>query len=397
MESHQNVGRLTRDLKALKYPNLDVFSVKDGDPIVFLQILQFLLDSFNHSAGFFGKSDEQFINKVYLLLRDKFNYKPKLSQVQFFKPGFVNAKCELAIDLMQMLKDEKKSSNTSSKEKLNIVPQEKPVTPELTANDSLLQDNIPAANVSILRKIATDEQKAPGFGSRQVSVVSEEDKILNTNSIGQDPPPGFLFSFAELKGIGAPKPQAVAINDDGIFNTENQNIFTSDFSRNRSTATDESLKDKQRFVDAVISSKPKFDPDRSVSWSSSGSDFHLQKHFQGYRDTEKQRTSSASISEEDKVELISVGASEYSSKKKANITVTPPPQPNGITITKDSTPKQKSPLRLSKQQLQQPPLISEYTVQSQLELVMNKLDVMESKIDQYNMNQSKIMQVGYVK
>ena len=442
MESQQNVRKLTNDLKHLKYQNLDVFSVKDGDPIVFLQILQFLLDHFLvKDVGFYGTTDEQFINKFYLFLRDRYNYKPKLSQTQFFKPGFVNAKCELAIDFIKMLKGERKVNigSNSSQERLEIIPQPKPEMPELTANDSLLNEQIPKMKKSNTK--ASDNQLPTEFDSKEVSVVSEDDKYSTTNKLGQQAPPGFLFSFDEIRDMDKIEKSNSESKKDSIFNQENKDIFKSGGLREGSVYSDDSLKNKQRVVDAVISSKnkneQKSDIEKSMSWGSSTSEYYLQGYFQGYRDTETKPMYSVASSirsydipeEHIRFEPVSLGSSDhefhkrrmsdldnfnnprrismgssdhdyYYNRRRTSQGVeygTHTPQPstttaqNPITIIKDKTPKQKTPLRFTKDSRAE--IKEEPSLQAQLDQLQKKLNTIDSKLDQFTENQMQIQHV----
>ena len=48
----------------------------------------------------YGKSDLRFLGGMYLILRDVFNYRPKLSKQQFLTTGFAERKVILTYDLL---------------------------------------------------------------------------------------------------------------------------------------------------------------------------------------------------------------------------------------------------------------------------------------------------------
>ena len=82
-----------------------------GDPSTFLPLLHHVLLDFSpflsryfssKNYELYGKKDTRFLESVYKLLRDEFNYKPALSRDQFFSMGYAERKLILLGDVMRL-------------------------------------------------------------------------------------------------------------------------------------------------------------------------------------------------------------------------------------------------------------------------------------------------------
>ncbi|KAJ3132945.1 Centrosomal protein of 44 kDa [Physocladia obscura] len=126
-----SIVRVQSELKPLLYSGpFDIPSLTKGDPSSFLPLIHFILlesdsasassssSSSNSTANIslvryfasknhnlYAKRDGRFIDCVYKLLRDEFNYKPVLSREQFFSNGFAERKLLFVLDLARMVKN----------------------------------------------------------------------------------------------------------------------------------------------------------------------------------------------------------------------------------------------------------------------------------------------------
>ena len=84
----------------------------EGVPLAFLPLIHHSLLSFSSQVAdfvrekkfdLFAKSDFRFIESVYKLLVDSFNYKPAISVQQFFSEGFAEHKIILCKDIAQLM------------------------------------------------------------------------------------------------------------------------------------------------------------------------------------------------------------------------------------------------------------------------------------------------------
>ncbi|KAH6569426.1 hypothetical protein BASA50_000666 [Batrachochytrium salamandrivorans] len=110
-----NIIKVQTELKQLKYnSSLDIFGASRGDPDVFLPIVHHALLDYSgvlaryfadSSYDLYGKKDSRFMEAVYSLLRDEFNYKPAISREQFFSMGFAERKLIFVCDIGRMCRE----------------------------------------------------------------------------------------------------------------------------------------------------------------------------------------------------------------------------------------------------------------------------------------------------
>ncbi|KAJ3209708.1 Centrosomal protein of 44 kDa [Entophlyctis luteolus] len=118
-----SIAKLQMELRALAYTGaFDPDSILAGNPTAFLPLIHFVLLDSSDSAVvggevsipqyfasrnhvLYAKRDGRFIDSVYKLLRDEFNYKPVLSRDQFFSNGFAERKMQFVIDVVRMVRN----------------------------------------------------------------------------------------------------------------------------------------------------------------------------------------------------------------------------------------------------------------------------------------------------
>ena len=109
-----NFEKLKSELRSIKYPQtVEQAGAFEGYPFVFLPILHHVL--LNYSEAFAahivekgfelsGKSDARFVESIYKLLVQMFNYKPQLTKEQFFMNGFAERKIILCTEIVGLVK-----------------------------------------------------------------------------------------------------------------------------------------------------------------------------------------------------------------------------------------------------------------------------------------------------
>jgi hypothetical protein len=110
----KNIEKLKIELKQIKYPEkIDIDSLTEGNPLIFLPILHFSLLSYSkYVAEFllenkyelFSKSDKDFVNKIFKAMIELFNYKPTLNPRQFFMSGYAEAKVIFSLEVIRLVK-----------------------------------------------------------------------------------------------------------------------------------------------------------------------------------------------------------------------------------------------------------------------------------------------------
>ncbi|XP_056136567.1 centrosomal protein of 44 kDa, partial [Lampris incognitus] len=108
-----HLRKLDALLRLIKYPrDVDYSSLSTGDPSAFLPILSYTLTSFcprltaqllQAGLELTGKTDLRFIDTVYKVLRDVFQYHPVLSKQQFLQSGFSQRKIGVTCDVINLV------------------------------------------------------------------------------------------------------------------------------------------------------------------------------------------------------------------------------------------------------------------------------------------------------
>ncbi|NXP04971.1 CEP44 protein, partial [Thinocorus orbignyianus] len=117
-----SIRKIEQGLRLLNYPrDVDYTVLVKGDPAAFLPIISYCFTSFStHIAELLvrceveltAKSDLRFIEAIYKLLRDQFQYKPVLTKQQFLHFGFAERKMQIVCDIINcVVKKHKELSN----------------------------------------------------------------------------------------------------------------------------------------------------------------------------------------------------------------------------------------------------------------------------------------------
>ncbi|NXD81266.1 CEP44 protein, partial [Halcyon senegalensis] len=122
-----SLRKIEQGLRLLNYPrDVDYTLLVKGDPAAFLPIISYSFTSFSTCIAelvvkcdveLTAKSDLRFIEAVYKLLRDQFQYKPVLTKQQFLQFGFAERKMQIVCDIINCVVKKHKELSNSNKVK----------------------------------------------------------------------------------------------------------------------------------------------------------------------------------------------------------------------------------------------------------------------------------------
>ncbi|KFU96845.1 PREDICTED: centrosomal protein of 44 kDa, partial [Pterocles gutturalis] len=122
-----NLRKIEQGLRLLNYPkDVDYTVLVKGDPAAFLPIISYCFTSFSTyitellvkwDVELTAKSDLRFIEAIYKLLRDQFQYKPVLTKQQFLQFGFAERKMQIVCDIINCVVKKHKELSNSNKVK----------------------------------------------------------------------------------------------------------------------------------------------------------------------------------------------------------------------------------------------------------------------------------------
>ncbi|KAM6135874.1 Centrosomal protein of 44 kDa [Phoenicopterus ruber ruber] len=122
-----NLRKIEQGLRLLNYPrDVDYTVLVKGDPAAFLPIISYSFTSFSTyiaellvkcDVELTAKSDLRFIEAIYKLLRDQFQYKPILTKQQFLQFGFAERKMQIVCDIINCVVKKHKELSNSNKVK----------------------------------------------------------------------------------------------------------------------------------------------------------------------------------------------------------------------------------------------------------------------------------------
>ncbi|KFQ22788.1 PREDICTED: centrosomal protein of 44 kDa [Merops nubicus] len=122
-----SLRKIEQGLRLLNYPkDVDYTELVKGDPAAFLPIISYSFTSFSTyiaellvkcDVELTAKSDLRFIEAVYKLLRDHFQYKPILTKQQFLQFGFAERKMQIVCDIINCVVKKHKELSNSDKVK----------------------------------------------------------------------------------------------------------------------------------------------------------------------------------------------------------------------------------------------------------------------------------------
>ncbi|KFW04098.1 Centrosomal protein of 44 kDa [Eurypyga helias] len=122
-----SLRKIEQGLRLLNYPrDVDYTVLLKGDPAGFLPIISYSFTSFSTyiaellvkcDVELTAKSDLRFIEAIYKLLRDQFQYKPVLTKQQFLQFGFAERKMQIVCDIINCVVQKHKELSNSNKAK----------------------------------------------------------------------------------------------------------------------------------------------------------------------------------------------------------------------------------------------------------------------------------------
>eukprot|EP00079_Xenopus_tropicalis_P026883 XP_012820925.1 PREDICTED: centrosomal protein of 44 kDa isoform X1 [Xenopus tropicalis] len=130
------IRKLEQRLRTLNYPrDVDYSGLIKGDPSAFLPIISYTFTCYSTSIAeilislgieLATKSDLRFIEAVYKVLRDVFNYKPILTKQQFLQSSFSERKIQIICDIVDCVV--KKHKEITGQNKIKNQPVKKIVS-----------------------------------------------------------------------------------------------------------------------------------------------------------------------------------------------------------------------------------------------------------------------------
>ncbi|XP_030901667.1 centrosomal protein of 44 kDa isoform X2 [Melopsittacus undulatus] len=122
-----SIRKIEQGLRLINYPrDVDYTVLVKGDPAAFLPIISYSFTSFSTyiaellvkcDVELTAKSDLRFIEAIYKLLRDQFQYKPILTKQQFLQFGFAERKMQIVCDIINCVVKKHKELSDSNKAK----------------------------------------------------------------------------------------------------------------------------------------------------------------------------------------------------------------------------------------------------------------------------------------
>ncbi|XP_078222375.1 centrosomal protein of 44 kDa isoform X9 [Callithrix jacchus] len=151
----RSLRNLEQVLRLLNYPEeVDCVGLIKGDTAASLPIISYSFTSYSpyvtelimeSNVELIAKNDLRFIDAVYKLLRDQFNYKPILTKKQFIQCGFAERKIQIVCDILNCVM--KKHKELSSLQK--IPSQQRKKISSAKSEPPLSNDKISAEAIGI--------------------------------------------------------------------------------------------------------------------------------------------------------------------------------------------------------------------------------------------------------
>ncbi|CAM5108364.1 unnamed protein product [Eretmochelys imbricata] len=149
-----SLRKLEQGLRLLNYPREVDYtgSFVKGDAAAFLPIISYSFTSFStyiaellveSDVELTAKSDLRFIEAIYKLLRDQFQYKPVLTKQQFLQCGFAERKIQIVCDIISAVMKKHKELSNMNKAKSQTRKKNRSLKSESQANcEKLLADPV---------------------------------------------------------------------------------------------------------------------------------------------------------------------------------------------------------------------------------------------------------------
>ncbi|XP_038610906.1 centrosomal protein of 44 kDa [Tachyglossus aculeatus] len=162
-----SLRKVEHGLRLLNYPReVDYAGMVKGDPAAFLPIISYAFTSYStciadllvaSGVELIGKNDVRFLDAVYKLLRDQFQYKPVLTKHQFLQCGFAERKIQIVCDIMNSVM--KKHKDLCNLNKVKSHPRKKGGSVKSDSQGNSEDRFADPVIVNIVGKIMTSEQK----------------------------------------------------------------------------------------------------------------------------------------------------------------------------------------------------------------------------------------------
>lgn len=201
----RSLRNLEQVLRLLNYPNeVDCVGLIKGDTAACLPIISYSLTSYSpliaellmeSNVELTAKNDLRFIDTVYKLLRDKFNYKPILTKKQFIQCGFAEWKIQIICDVLNCVM--KKHKELSNAEKIPSQQRKKVSSnkPESSAiSDKLSSESV---GIDITGRFMTSSGKKKAVVIRHLYNEDDRKVLEDTLSAVQDV--NSIFDVCDLK------------------------------------------------------------------------------------------------------------------------------------------------------------------------------------------------------
>ncbi|KAM4674390.1 centrosomal protein of 44 kDa isoform 2-T4 [Amazona ochrocephala] len=128
-----SIRKIEQGLRLINYPrDVDYTLLIKGDPAAFLPLISYSFTCFSTyiaellvkcDVELTAKSDLRFVEAIYKLLRDQFQYKPILTKQQFLQFGFAERKMQIVCDIINcVVKKHKELSNSKVKSQTRKKP-----------------------------------------------------------------------------------------------------------------------------------------------------------------------------------------------------------------------------------------------------------------------------------
>jgi Centrosomal spindle body, CEP44 len=222
---HNNREKLRAELRVIKYNDpIDIKGLSEGEATSILPIIHYCLLSYSKvfaeyivDQGFdiMTKNDFNFLESVFKLLRQKFNYRPVLKIGQFLATGYAERKIMMLLDLIKMVKtrtneltryqqvEERKSKSpfrSNEEENLKIQTPPKPSAKVYKDPEDIILDYANILKKSknsisfakfeepIEQELSDENEKEDAISilQRLCNELKEENKILNKRINDQD-------------------------------------------------------------------------------------------------------------------------------------------------------------------------------------------------------------------
>lgn len=163
----RSLRNLEQVLRSLNYPQeVDCVGLVKGDVAASLPIISYSLTSYSpyvaellveSNLELTAKNDLRFIDTVYKLLRDHFNYKPILTKKQFLQCGFAEWKIQIICDILNCVM--KKHKELSSLEKTPSQQRKKTSSVKSEPSSNSKKTSIEPVGIDITGRFMTSGKK----------------------------------------------------------------------------------------------------------------------------------------------------------------------------------------------------------------------------------------------